>query len=165
MNHKITPRDQAIAKVLDYSARVEADISEHETGWFYQWSAAVEKLRNMETPNQVHERNMELASDLADKVVAMAIPARWETRDDIEQNIAELETRALGIPYGREFDEEREQNRSQRDNLEARLEEFSDDGEGERYTPEAQEVFNEYYAEFMAYFEPTVTPTEGRDDA
>ncbi len=38
----------AIEKLLDYSARVEADISEHDTGWFYQWSAAAEKLRNMD---------------------------------------------------------------------------------------------------------------------
>jgi len=55
MSDKTTPpnkRDQAIEKVLDYSARVDADISEHDTGWFYQWSAACEKLRNME-----HERS------------------------------------------------------------------------------------------------------------
>jgi hypothetical protein len=55
MSDKTTPpnkRDQAIEKVLDYSARVDANISEHDTGWFYQWSAACEKLRNIE-----HERS------------------------------------------------------------------------------------------------------------
>ena len=60
MSYKTTPpnkRDQAIEKVLDYSARVDANINlilvpGRHCGWFYQWSAACEKLRNIE-----HERS------------------------------------------------------------------------------------------------------------
>ena len=41
-------REKAIARLLDYAERVESDICDQDTGWFYQFSSAIEKLRNLD---------------------------------------------------------------------------------------------------------------------
>ncbi len=62
MTRTPTPRDQAIEKLLDYTARVEADICDQDTGWFYQWSAAAEKLRNMKHATEPTSANISAAA-------------------------------------------------------------------------------------------------------
>lgn len=44
-------RQKALDSLVEKSRLVEADISEHETGWFYQWSAATDKADHFTTPN------------------------------------------------------------------------------------------------------------------
>lgn len=37
----------ALKKLVDYCQRVEADICDQDTGWFYQWSATTEKAARL----------------------------------------------------------------------------------------------------------------------
>lgn len=49
-NELLAEHEEAIAvleKVDKYATLVEADISEHDTGWFYKWSSTTEKARDI----------------------------------------------------------------------------------------------------------------------
>lgn len=80
-------RKQLIEKVLDYSARVEADISEHDTGWFYHWSSAVEKLKYHE-----HEESKPKSITPAEGLALLAIAG--------DESVPPIQVKGKARPYG-----------------------------------------------------------------
>lgn len=42
----------AARRAVKYSKLAEADINDQQTGWFYQWSAATEKLERLTRPSE-----------------------------------------------------------------------------------------------------------------